>query len=504
MRKCILSIAVLFSVFLTASIFFSPKADAQIDVQYCQNEYNARRSACIADDNKCSTDCGENQACWDACNKEHNACDEVAVAWQKECLGLNTNDQEMPMEDLQPESVVSKSPPQSPTTQNVQDVQQGKQREDKEEQTNTDCQEAFDNESYFCLREYSACNSSCVDKGRAAANLTVDGGKVTSECLKNVCDPASEACSAKADANFRACQDAGGPGEDSSKESEPFLHLPVFIGEWYDLAVAVSGLPSIIHLMSDDHFFDLSNEARQRKEEREKLKRFRDTVFPLGKELVREEITKVNKLLQELEAEKAASPFIILEGEGAEYKKPAENEFAPLTPNLIPNGGTLQTSGRVLIAGRSYVIELTPYGFEGVPGFLGPKAVVEFDGEHFILKRGVMKIHHERYRGVFEIETVETRIKPFGTAFVVAQNEKDHETYVVVFDGSVEVTGLRSGRTAVVSATGDQQGVLGVGQRISPVKLTMFGVPVLAILGGMFWFMKRRKVITKSSRKKRT
>lgn len=110
---------ILFSIFLlTVVLFLSPKADAQGDVQYCQNEYNARRSTCIANDNKCSASCGENQVCWDACNKERNTCDEAAVAWQKECLG-----------GLQPVSVVPKTAPKSSATPKVQDLQQGKQQE---------------------------------------------------------------------------------------------------------------------------------------------------------------------------------------------------------------------------------------------------------------------------------------------------------------------------------------------------------------------------------------
>lgn len=119
MKKFVLSIV----FFLTAVFFLSLKADAQGDVQYCQNEYNARRSTCIANDNKCSASCGENQVCWDACNKERNICDEAAVIWQKECLGLNTNNQEMPMVDLQPVSVVSKTAPKPSATPKVQDLQ---------------------------------------------------------------------------------------------------------------------------------------------------------------------------------------------------------------------------------------------------------------------------------------------------------------------------------------------------------------------------------------------
>lgn len=124
MKKLILPVILL----LTAALLLSSKADAQVDVQYCQNEYNARRSTCIANDNKCSASCGENQVCWDACNKGRNTCDEAAVAWQKECLGLNTNNQEMPV-DPQPVSVVPKTAPKASVTPKVQDLQLGKQQE---------------------------------------------------------------------------------------------------------------------------------------------------------------------------------------------------------------------------------------------------------------------------------------------------------------------------------------------------------------------------------------
>ena len=91
------------------------ETDAQVDIQYCQNEYSVSRSKCIADNKVCNAACGENYDCNLACNLETNSCEDAAVDRQRRCLGVwpydQSTDQDLPVVDVNP--VPPESPPQT-------------------------------------------------------------------------------------------------------------------------------------------------------------------------------------------------------------------------------------------------------------------------------------------------------------------------------------------------------------------------------------------------------
>src|SRR3989338_5489640 len=112
LKTIIVACAALSAIFLASTFFLiALNSSAQIDIDACQKEYNARRSQCIVDNKTCTDACYGNQNCELTCNNQRNACDDAAVARQKECLGLNASDQDLPMVDVSP--VPLESPPQT-------------------------------------------------------------------------------------------------------------------------------------------------------------------------------------------------------------------------------------------------------------------------------------------------------------------------------------------------------------------------------------------------------
>ena len=69
-----------------------------------------------------------------------------------------------------------------------------------------------------------------------------------------------------------------------------------------------------------------------------------------------------------------------------------------------------------------------------------------------------------------------------------------------VYEGEVEVK-TNDGYIVKVKPDGDKPGVVVVYQKLSPIKLTIFGTVTLIIVATTVWFVKRR-ILSKFSKKK--
>lgn len=200
MKKFILPIILL----LTVAFFLPQKVNAQTDSE-CFKEYQKREYKCLQEYNKCIYSCSveDYKSCTNKCSAQDKTCSEQASVDLTTCKAAIKKDNKSPTET----------------------------EESPEVEINTDCHETFNQESNSCLKESTKCINPCVEKGNAAMSLTIDGAKVSLECQRNVCDPASEACNNKAKVNFKACQDARKEGQNSQKDKpkqEEFSLLKFF------------------------------------------------------------------------------------------------------------------------------------------------------------------------------------------------------------------------------------------------------------------------------------
>lgn len=91
----------------------------------------------------------------------------------------------------------------------------------------------------------------------------------------------------------------------------------------------------------------------------------------------------------------------------------------------------------------------------------------------------------------FSIKTPNALVTDSRTHFIVRHDKKENKTLVAVYEGEVEVK-TNDGKIQIVSPDGDKPGVVIVSQKLSPVKLAIGGVVLMAVLGGIILFLKRK------------
>lgn len=399
-------------------------------------------------------------------------------------------------------------------------------------QTNTDCHEVFNKESNSCLKESSKCISSCVDKAREAMSLTVDGGKVNLECQRNVCDPASEACSNKATTNFRACLDAGkqSPSSEAKQETPSQDKKGVNIFKIFELfSKAVTNLATnkessdsrqketqspVENLSTEIKFGEqqqslrqvgdwimendlISDPARIERMEREKLDiELYGRTPQMTEEIIKKAQDEWKKTFEPAET-KPATPLRAradyLKGD-ADIKYPGTDEWVPLkTGDIIPPGSTLFTgmdATLVLSLQDKGVFQMLPF----TEIVVSEETVKGASHTDIKLNTGDIEVSVEGgvYTGTLQVQTPSVVAGVRGTHFWVSYDKDKRLSVAGVYEGKVEVTSRGSDKSVTISPDGDKPGVVMVTQKLSITKLVITGLVLLVILGGIIWFIKRK------------
>lgn len=123
--------------------------------------------------------------------------------------------------------------------------------------------------------------------------------------------------------------------------------------------------------------------------------------------------------------------------------------------------------------------------------------------ERLFLEDGEVEIVVEPELGlIFGVETPNGLATVVHTHFLVRYDKKDNQTTVAVYEGKVEFK-TKDGKTVSISPNGDKPGVVVVSQKLSPIKLVIVGLVLIAIVGGAVLFLKRKfasKIIGKKKR----
>lgn len=132
----------------------------------------------------------------------------------------------------------------------------------------------------------------------------------------------------------------------------------------------------------------------------------------------------------------------------------------------------------------------------------GQKSVLEDSGDWPMLKYGAVDVIVEPQNGrQFEMQTPNTEIMVIGTEFSVIYDQKQNETMVGVYKGKVEVK-TKDGKTTTVSPSGDKPGVVVISQKLSVAKLAIAGVVLVAAIGSVVFFLKKRGTESSTTKKK--
>lgn len=105
------------------------------------------------------------------------------------------------------------------------------------------------------------------------------------------------------------------------------------------------------------------------------------------------------------------------------------------------------------------------------------------------------------FTGSLQVHTPNSTTGVRGTHFWVSYDKDKKLSTTGVYKGEVEVTAKGSDQFVLVSPNGDKPGVVVVAQKLSPIKLAIAGVVLVAVIGGVV-FLKKRGLKLSSPKKK--
>ncbi|MBI2595107.1 FecR domain-containing protein [Candidatus Daviesbacteria bacterium] len=128
--------------------------------------------------------------------------------------------------------------------------------------------------------------------------------------------------------------------------------------------------------------------------------------------------------------------------------------------------------------------------------YIDPSGAVNYGTDrwrnYFDILMGTVEVETEK--NTIDIKTPNTNVKSKGTHYWVSYDPKKKETTVGVYEGEVEVKTKGRNESVLVSPDGGKPGVVVVSQKLSVIKLAILGVVLVAVAGGVIWFVKGRKL----------
>lgn len=109
------------------------------------------------------------------------------------------------------------------------------------------------------------------------------------------------------------------------------------------------------------------------------------------------------------------------------------------------------------------------------------------------LNKGEMeiKVRNVNSQNKFGVQTDFLELYVIGTHFWVTHDPEKKYTLVGVYEGNVEVM-TKDGKTTTITPDGDKPGIVVVSQKLSIMKLALFGVGLVAVIAGLAFFLKKK------------
>lgn len=344
----------------------------------------------------------------------------------------------------------------------------------------------FDKEMKDCTTEYNACSDACMKEGeKPDGTAYFNAGEIYPKCMKaSQCHEKSSSCSEQALTNYRAC---GKPGN-QSEPVEAKKEIPKQEGKLSTQAISD-------WIMENEL---ISDPARLEQMEREKLdlELYRRTP-QMTEEIVKKAQEEWKKSTEPVEV-KPAAPFRaradFLKGD-ADIKYPGTDKWVPLkTGDIIPPGATLFTgmdATLVLSLQDKGVFQMLPF----TEIVVSEENIKRASHTDIKLNTGDIEVSIEGgvYTGTLQVQTPSVVAGVRGTHFWVSYDKDKRLSVTGVYEGKVEVTPRGSNKSVTISPNGDKPGVAVVTQKLSVTKLAVLGLVLAVVVGGIAWFVKRKK-----------
>ncbi|MBI2315168.1 FecR domain-containing protein [Candidatus Daviesbacteria bacterium] len=415
-------------------------------------------------------------------------------------------------------------------------------------QTDADCSyKNYEWESYRCFEVFNSCQKACSDKAKGSYLDEISPADKYGACMKaSDCHGKTRACRDQAWANYQACKESlkaqespqvkNSPSpskldtksdakEDSPKKAvqkeknplEKLSDMPVFIGDWFErISLAWAGL-SFLDVSSALGKEILTDPEIAIWEEEQRQKDIKYYIEPFLQENIGRpaQITltdeqkawesSLNDVLPDKEN------ITVVKGEGR-LKTAGSGQFISLTSKETPVFVSFLDSA--VSGSNSEPLQLLyTWGVDaGSVINVSPQTKAQFlepvkDEQTQDITRTVkfnqgeieVKTQNTNPQNKFKVQTNSVSVVASRTHFWVRQSMDKNQTAVGVYEGEVQIT-TKDGKTTSLVPNGNKPGVVVITQKFSTIKLAVASLVLVVVVGGVFWFVRGRKL--NSSRKR--
>ncbi len=374
-------------------------------------------------------------------------------------------------------------------------------------QTREECDKTRARASYNCLTGWTKCYYPCVDQTKDV------------KACGDTCTQAEDACDKQVNADYKTClaaipksktdspattvkedtkPDASETKKETPKQSQNTQNsnkfkLPVFVGEWFrtlsdwislgEFAIGLKEAASNLTI-ADDAIIEDEKEQKewdQYYESYNSLKSQGLTHEQIEATLQKPRKRDVSMSLQELDALKAKLPA------GESITNVAGTTNTKLYSWEADSGALIKSTNWERIEFKQPVVD----------GDMTTRTVKFEEGEMEVKVRNnnpAINRFAVDANGFFDLFVIQTH-------FWIDYDPAKKLAIVGVYEGQVEIK-TKNGKTIKVAPDGDPSTSSGQGKprvviisrKLSPVRLALAGLVLAAIAGGVFWFVKGRKL----------
>ncbi len=394
-------------------------------------------------------------------------------------------------------------------------------------QTDADCSyKNYEWESYRCFEVFNSCQKACSDKAKGSYLDEVSPADKYDACMKaSDCHGKTQACRDQAWADYQACKNAGKNEEKTPKEAvkeeknplEKLSDMPVFIGDWFErISLAWAGLSflDVSSALGKEILIDpeiaIWEEEQRQKDIKYYIEPFlQENIGRSAQITLTDEQKAWESSLNDVLPDK--ENITVVKGEGR-LKTAGSGQFISLTSKETPVFVSFLDSA--VSGSNSEPLQLLyTWGVDaGSVINVSPQTKAQFlepvkDEQTQDITRTVkfnqgeieVKTQNTNPQNKFKVQTNSVSVVAPRTHFWVRQSMDKNQTAVGVYEGEVQIT-TKDGKTTSLVPNGNKPGVVVITQKFSTIKLAVASLVLVVVVGGVFWFVRGRKL--NSSRKR--
>lgn len=353
----------------------------------------------------------------------------------------------------------------------------------------TDCRKIFDQDLKKCSTDSNSCQKACSEQTKKPdGTIYFNSGEIYTKCIKeSQCDEKRSACGDQALTDLRACGKTGKQPEATKTQKQGPKWLEFLGINPYQTWLRLKEIVEVAEFYASG---DLEESLQ------------RTFTNPFGAKTVRQKDEETVKA-QERAREKAFESFYgkdwreqIQQFSQPKIDAKAETDAwsvpAPKAESVIDVSGTTDTKRYSWDENSGAVVKSNDW--EKIK-FREPVEVKGLTSHTLELGEGEVEVrvrNNNPTENQFGVDAGWLGVTVSRTHFRVLNDRANKVAAVSVYEGEVKIK-TQDGQTITAVPDGDKPGVVVVTQKLSPVKLALAGLVLAAGVGGIVWFLKKKK-----------